>query len=134
MLQRFRDTRYQHAISQLALFAILLIYVAPLISMSVVMTRHHPLMTPTSAESSPMMSMSSSDAQSHHGGWCKYCDLLASLHATTSLALTILLSVTGLIYTDTPNVLNRSIDKYIAQHRPRAPPYLVSFRLYNNLY
>ncbi|MFC3024037.1 DUF2946 domain-containing protein [Vibrio zhugei] len=128
LLQRFRSTKYQHLVSKLALFAILLIYVAPLISMSIVMIGHHPLMEHSTAQSTSMMTVSSG-TPSHHSGWCQYCDLLASLHGATDFALAIIPSMSGLVYMDTPKLLSQSLAKHSTQHRPRAPPYAFSLRL-----
>ncbi|SJL83175.1 DUF2946 domain-containing protein [Vibrio palustris] len=127
--QRFRQPKFLHIVSQLALFAILLLYIAPVISMSIVMTRHQPLMdmssTMTSSKTVTMAAMSPS-SMSHHGGWCQYCDLLATLHGSTSLAL-IMPPVAGqLILTPIEGGQLSPIDNRTSHNLPRAPPVIRS--------
>ncbi|MFH0258102.1 DUF2946 family protein [Vibrio rumoiensis] len=79
---------FRRRVLYLPVVLILLIYLAPLVSMSVVLadranTSHHMMVKMDGDAHSTHHSDHHSSTDSHHQhGWCGYCDLLATLSAT----------------------------------------------------
>lgn len=123
-------------VNYLPVMLILLIYVAPLISMAVSIhtasAMHH--------HSAPVMDMSKQahrsdlahhdhqamQAEPHDHGWCGYCDLLASIAATVSLAFVILTAMLVLMLSRIDVAPQLDLSFAYLFPTPRAPPVSLS--------
>lgn len=107
----------------LSLFAVLLLYIAPLISMSMVMSmpRGHNMSHMQHHAPAPEM-----DHAQAHMSWCAYCDLLPTLHAVFSPILAIAAATFLLLYRTTSVNYQFYLPIQRAIYRPRAPPLTAS--------
>lgn len=105
----------------LSLFAMLLLYIAPLISMSMSM----PLGNGMPSMSAQHHQHAAATKQAHasaHMSWCAYCDLLPRLHGVFNLTLPLITATFLLIYRVIATHYQADISFLRPLYRPRAPP------------
>ena len=105
----------------LSLFTMLVLYIAPLISMSISMPLGNDMPT-MSVTQHQHVATTKHQHTTTHMSWCAYCDLLPTLHGVFSLILPLFTGIFLLIYRVTSAHYQFHIPLLFSRYHPRAPP------------